>query len=106
MPSSSLNKIHNDDTVRDADSRDQQLSETTSTTITGLDDPSLRPKHMADISRDTSPQQDSEPTIIVWFQRPDEDTDLPLEVAPQATKERPERGDWELMSLTSEDMVD
>ncbi|KYO47873.1 hypothetical protein Y1Q_0016210 [Alligator mississippiensis] len=103
---SSLNKIQNDDTVGDADSQDQQLSETTSSTITSLDDPSLRPKQTANISKDTPPRRNSEPTIIVWFQRPDEDTDLLLDMAPQAIKEPPKKHDWELMSLTSEDMVD
>ncbi|KYO44233.1 hypothetical protein Y1Q_0012026 [Alligator mississippiensis] len=100
------NSIQSDDTVGGDDSQDQQLSETTSSTTESCDEPSLRPKHMANISRDTPPHQDSEPTIIVWFQRPDDDTDLPQDVAQHTTKERPERGDWELMSLTSEDMVE
>ena len=98
--------IQSDYPVGDYDSWHQQLSDSTSSIMASWDEPSLRPEDFPNIFRDTPMHQDIEPKIIVWFQQPDEDTDLLQDVAQQATKERPERGDWELVFLTSKDMVD
>ncbi|KYO27452.1 hypothetical protein Y1Q_0008581 [Alligator mississippiensis] len=106
LPGSSVeDSVQSEYPVADIDSRELQLLDTTSSNLARWKEPILTLEDFPYISRYILMELDNVHRIIVCFQQQDKEKNLPQDVAQQGTEEKPERDDWELVSLTSEDMV-